>query len=652
MSQVLTTPVVTNVTIIGDPVPGSFLRGSYFYDGTSPEENSIYRWYVDDVSFLPSPSLDYEITHEHARAKITFSVTPVSTDGSMGIETYSLPLEVFDGYQNITEEEDRNSFMSQRGHYSVYGSDPKDRVFVGNAVAFSLTNGSSQSVNVRGRADFAGVPPAEIQQYLRNNPATRMFSTERDFGALVPVLGSTKRLLLWGNNMLNVPPTLDLNNIKYVYSNRAAVAFIYDNPPRGKNTIGAFGSPTLGGVVPVAIQSPLLFDPPMAIYATEYAFAVLTHEGRVYAWGNPTTGGTIPGNIADQLMYMKVERIVCTASAFCAIGPERFGDPEIKLVLTWGDANGGGNILAPEMETIIDQDGVDQVVANRNAFCAITKRRKRAVSWGYAPYGGTMGDSTKQFAARGNIMLCVGSAWAFCMVNSSGQSESWGAAGSGGGSLTDGKDEEDVDAAQLFEESGAKESIAALFNDMKIDDWYQQRMRSVPHKCECDPNTLPGRNLSEVVTPNGVISIHSNDSSFFLVAKEPDGRTKDLFAWGQATGGGAIPPNTRQVLMASLITGVYCTNGAYGVISTQGTTPGAVSAFGGGPAQQDAGVIPTALEDHLRRDVSSLYTMKTLPPFAPTASRSVSAFAARREDGNYVVWGGGGWVTDELFVPT
>ncbi|NMZ07943.1 MULTISPECIES: hypothetical protein [Pseudomonas] len=643
-------PVATHVTIIGEAVAGAVVRGSYFYVNDIPEQNSIYRWYIDGASFIEAKSLDFQIQASLSGAKIRFSVTPMDESGDIGIETFSPEIEISDGYQNITDEEHRNSFVSQRGHCSYYVPDPKDRVFVASAQAFSLTDGKTQSVHIRGRADHAGDPPQEIRQYLKNNPATRMFSTERDFGALVPVLGSTKRLLLWGTNMANIPPQLDLNNIKYVYSNRTAVAFIYDNPAPGKNTIGAFGNAANGGVVPDDIQRNLLFDPPKAIYATETAFAVLTYRGTVYAWGQAAGGGVISLNAQNYLRTMKVERIISTAGAFCAIGPQVINDPEIKHVVTWGDAANGGEISAQDLTYILDQDGVEQVVANRNAFCAVTKLRRRAISWGAASYGGTMTEAARRLAAGGNILLCQGSAWAFTMFNNSGLSESWGASGYGGLSGHECSDDEN-DAGKVFEKSVEKNRIEALFKDMRINDWYQQQRSPTRHRAECDPSATPGANLGEIVTPNGIISLYSNDSSFFMVAKESDGRTKDLFSWGQTLGGGAIPPATRQVLMASQITDVRCTNGAYGVISTQGFVGGVVSVFGGGNAYLDAGEVPEALQEYLRGDVSGLYALKFMPPYYPTGSRSPSAFAARRTNGTYVVWGGGANVTDELYDP-
>ncbi len=645
-------PVATNVTIIGEPTPGGTVRGSYFYEYSQAESGSTYHWYINSKKYLTTnDSLDFSITAAMAGAKIRFAVVPMSASGESGVETCSLEIDVFNGYQNITEEENRNSFMSQIGQYSFYAPDPKDRVFVASAAAFSLTDGTTQSVHVKGLKAFGGEPPEAIKAYLKNNPAIRMFSTERDFAALVPVLGSAKRLLLWGDNMNNIPPELDLNNIKSAYSNRTAIAFIYDNPPENSNTIGAIGDAANGGLVPETVQRALLFDPPKAIYATENAFAVLTYEGYVHTWGSATGGGSI-GDIETTLKNTNVEKIVASASAFCAIGHQRNWDPEIKHPVVWGDPEGGGVLSPTQLGEILDQEGVVQVVANRNAFCAITKKRGTAISWGGADYGGTMSEAALNLAVRGNILLCRGSAWAFCMVNSAGDSESWGQAGYGGGTLEDGTAEEN-DAGKVFDQSGQKQRIQTLFNEMKVESWYE-RNRALPlHSCICEPDSMLGSNPYEITLPDGgTINFYANDASFFMVAKEQGGSTKELFSWGQPTGGGTIPGPVWQVLRGSVITAVYCTNGAYGVISNQGPVTGAVNVFGASIANQDAGEIPKELADYLQHDVRGLYSMKFMPPAYPTSTRLASAFAARRADGSYAIWGGGADVIDELFVPS
>ncbi|MBS7847508.1 hypothetical protein KFF47_32490, partial [Pseudomonas fluorescens] len=87
-------PVATNVTIIGEAVAGAVVRGSYFYVDDVPEQNSIYRWYIDGVNYLTARSLDFQIQASLSGAKIRFSVTPMNADGETGIETFSMEIAV------------------------------------------------------------------------------------------------------------------------------------------------------------------------------------------------------------------------------------------------------------------------------------------------------------------------------------------------------------------------------------------------------------------------------------------------------------------------------------------------------------------------------------------------------------------------------
>ena len=130
---------------------------------------------------------------------------------------YSQVKTIVSGYQNISEEESNSSFIKQYGAFSLYRNEPNDRIVNSTAGAFAWMSGATQSVFVKGRTDSGGAPPVEIEQYLKNNPATRMFSTARDFGALVPVVGSANQLLLWGQNIGPIPHDLDLSVDVHVF---------------------------------------------------------------------------------------------------------------------------------------------------------------------------------------------------------------------------------------------------------------------------------------------------------------------------------------------------------------------------------------------------------------------------------------------------
>lgn len=648
-------PAATNLAVVGELVPGGSVRASFLYwpgETEAEEMGTTCRWFIDETPYAETAKLDFSITYDFAGKTLRFSVIPRSSQGEVGKEAISQIYRIGLGYQNISDEESECSFLKQRGNFAIYSNEPSDRIFISNGGAYSVMDGSSQSVIVKGNGSYAGTPAPEIIQYLQNNPATRIYSTEKDFAALVPVLGSTTRLMLWGSNIGALPPELDLNNIRFVYSNLQAFAWIYDSPPPGWNTIGAFGAAASGGVVPDEIQRALLFDKPKAIYAAPYSFTVLTEAGRVYSWGNRDNGGFISATVRTQLDRIHVEKIISSGGAFCAVGPERFADPNLKTFVTWGSTQTGGIANPTDIEAILDDDGVDLVVASRNAFCALTKRRRKAVSWGGAE-GGVMSAAARELSARGGIVMCKASAYAFCMANRFGNFEAWGRVEMGGSTPSLGKQtEEEVENAEdVLNASGEKPRIEAMFKRMNVDEWYQESLRNTGSRCVCDELGNRNNRLDQIVTVSGVITIHSNDTSFFLRSQHPDGRTDALITWGNSSFGGSIPEGTRQVLMASKITNVQCSNGSYGIISTQGEVQGAVNAFGGSSAQNEAGQVPEDLKPYLESGVQELYSIKQMPPFTPSIYRLSSGLVARRENGSYVVWGARNLVVNEVILP-
>jgi hypothetical protein len=115
---------------------------------------------------------------------------------------------------------------------------------------------------------------------------------------------------------------------------------------------------------------------------------------------------------------MFVDRIIAAAASFCAIGRD-------GSIATWGKAADGGAIPSSKYEAIIDDGGVSSVIASTTAFVrllTIDIRPSVGGGWG----GGLMSATASLIAARGGVMLCKASRWAFCMVTERGEAESWG----------------------------------------------------------------------------------------------------------------------------------------------------------------------------------------------------------------------------------
>jgi len=607
-------PIARNVMIIGEPVIGGFVRGSYRYDNAdeNPEGASRYQWYLDNVK-IEEPegvAIDLKIKSGYSARTIVFAVTPVSATGETGKETRSVAKTVAPDFQGITREENENSFLKQWGNFSAHVPEPPDRVFVSTGGAFGLIDPDTQDIYFEGQTGWGLPVPPDIINFLKNNPATRMFSTEKDFAALVNN-GPSNQLLVWGAN-IPASHSVRLTDIKSVYSNRVCFAFIYKDPTGDQNRIGAIGLKGSGDTIPELIQRALWFDEPVAIYATENAFAVRTQNGKVYAWGNPNNGGAINADAQVQLDSIFVERIIAAAAAFCAIG--RNGE-----IVTWGKAADGGAIPSGKLDTILSDGGVNSVTASTTAFCAITRNRRKAVSWGLNGEGGLMSESASLIAARGGVLLCKATRWAFCIITERGEAEAWGAQRYGGASIT----------------GATRSEIEAAVKDM-------QPM----------PEDARGHVGNRAITVPGILSLYSNDLSFFLLSQHDDGRTRAIVVWGMNTHGGAITLGVRQALMASKITGVYCTNGAYGVVATQGGVYGAVIVWGATLAMEDAGEIPPELAEYLSGDVVELYSIKRYPFYQappPDPPPIDPSFAARRRDGSYVLWGGN--VKNQYYKP-
>ncbi|MGY4495143.1 hypothetical protein [Pseudomonas sp. TE3610] len=641
-SEITAVPVAEDVIILGEAIVGGTLNGSYKYRNTAenPEGNSHFQWLVDGGVIATTLSL--LVGPEYSGKSIVFSVTPVAVSGEIGATVLSSAKLVVSGFQNITDEENENSFMKQHGNFSFYAAEPADRIFVSTGGAFSLLDGQSQNVYVRGEDAYGAVVPEAIRGYLINNPATVLFSTERDFAALVP-LGRQNQLLVWGNNIPNNVDLTKLRNIKGVYSNGSAFAYIHSEMTSENKWIGAVGNAANGGLIPDSVHLRLVTDPPVAIYAAYEAFVVLTTRGKVYAWGKAADGGSISASAQALLDAMPVKRIISNMSAFCAIGAS--GD-----IVTWGNPNNGGTIPADRLETILDQGGVKSVIAARASFCAVTKGRAKAVSWGLADQGGNMGGGAAELAARGNIVMCKAATWAFCMINASGQVEAWGVANSGGTI---------PNSTVPAPEPSPMEDLLDLGVKKEVEKYFKQQLSlgaSSPVDVDqaADAFSLGLKTISSrIIIGEGNVSCYGNDSSFFLIAQDEESYTNNLWVWGQANGGGSMGNDVRQTLLASRITHVYCTNGAYGVIASQGSVNGVVTVWGATLAQMDAGEIPKTppeIAQLLRGGVIELYSIKRSPPVSPTPVRVDPSFAARHISGAYVLWGGN--VVNQVFTPS
>jgi len=593
----LSTGRTRELYLVGLPVAAGIIEGVSAQD---EEGTEVLNWYLDG---------QFNNTGKY------FYIAPWMSGSSVecrsATATKSLPIT--ETFQNITLEEHEHSFIKQFGNFTIHSPQPADRMFSATAKAYAFLN-TRYELTIGGNTSNGGVPPDYFETYLKANGSEYVFTTEQDIAVLVPVL-SSNRLLVWG---ANVPTTIlyPLSDIQSVYCCRAAMAFIYRTITSSGHTIGALGNADYGATIPDSVHLSLATDSPVAIYASGNAFAVLTTNGRVHAWGHADFGGTINDDAKALLSQIRVVKIFSTASAFCAVG-------ENGELVTWGNPADGGNISAAAIAAIYDDGGAATVVAAQTAFCALTRTRRKAVSWGHASHGGTMNEQAASLANRGDIILCKAAAWAFCIINQDGLAEAWGNPYFGGSMASTAESgisqPLDPSASSEDEPSNPRMEIKALFsNTLPIAPKPRQSVSS------------------RYLAADGEINIYANDASFCVISCHPDGRTRNIICWGYAAFS-ALANSTKQILLASTLQQVCCSNGAYAALTTQGSQRGCVVAWGA--IANDGGALPVDLRSSLSHDVLEIYSMNALPvtPAASTTASS-SSFAARL-DNTYVFWG-------------
>ncbi|MGY4495142.1 hypothetical protein [Pseudomonas sp. TE3610] len=600
-------PTPDSLGIVGRPIIPGTLQACLDTEQTPP---ATYQWSIDG---RPSVAGEFfHLTEEHLNKTIQCKSTPLL--GGSAAEAASILYAATDSFQNISRQENENSFIKLFGNFTIHSPAPADGVLSLTSGAYALLTGGNR-LQIGGKATHGGTPPTYFSDFLKHNGTANVFTTEKDFAVLVET-PTSNRLLIWGSNIpVNIP--YGLGNIRFTYSNRYSFAFIYRDQGSTEYKIGAAGAASNGGVIPDAVHLSLSHETPRAIYPTEAAFAVLTEAGHVFAWGNTGYGGTIDVSTRSILDTLKVTSIVTNSSAFCAIG-------ELGELVTWGKSSDGGTIPATILENIMDDGGAELVVAAKSAFCAITRGRRKAFCWGATATGGTMSAAASELSARGNIILCKAASWAFCIVNQSGQAEAWGHAAYGGttipaeasSGISDISNSETAPPTTLTE---AQLSIKSLFSERSGSAHETVSQQST--------NTVYSDAL-------GTIRLYANDGGFCLLGQTPEGQTRNIICWGHATYS-ALPQPTKQILLASKIEQIYCSNGAYCALTRQGDVEGCVVAWGSG--SNDGGALPANLDRSLYQGVLQIYPIKSVPD--SIAPATIAGFAARCQNGDTVFWG-------------
>lgn len=510
-------------------------------------------------------------------------------------------------YQNITREENQNAFIKQFGRYSVYNPDSNDDWMAVNGGAWANYSPVS-GFSTGGNTSYASNIDANIQNLLSNLTIAHIFNTENDFAVLTSS-SSGGRLLMWGSNIAATALPLP-TNVRAVYANRRAFAWIRETADSNSRWLGVAGNVNQGANIPDDIHLALVRDEPRAIYATEQAFAVLTTRGKVYAWGATNYGGTISAAVRAQLDALTIVSIVSNCYTFCAISED--GD-----IVTWGNASYGATLPAATLNEILNDGGALSVTATMGAFCAITRRSRKAFAWGYATQGGQLSQNAATLSAGGNIILCRASLGAFSIVTSTGLIEAWGDLYSGGTLPV-----------------GAVSGISSTLSEG--DTPLAEEVTDVAMALQSFITASDGAS-SLAATVKGTISLFGNDTGFLLLGCNERSEIEMVCQWG---GNNAeLTTEKKQVLLSSVLEDVHVATNAYALRLRQGEKKGIVLTFGfnaSGP-----GTVPKEYAVKLMQDVETVFAARRTPTANMSATNpGISAFLARKYDGSLLAWGG------------
>lgn len=561
---------------------------------------------------LPSLAVDAPGDGKDGRPARTVSQPEPTADTRSGHQ--AAPWSGVDSFQNVTAEESGQSFIRQFGRFTLHddSAGPDDCIAGTTSRAYALVR--KDGFFIGGRENYGASQDVDLTAYLGRNSPSHIFATEKSFAALVAV-GSENRLVVWGQALDLSEIGYALSGIRAVYANRHAFSFIYRTAAASGKWIGAIGDAKRGGLIPDALQLKLATDEPVSIRATEGAFAVLTRSGKVYAWGDPAMGGTIDPAAAAILEGTTVAKIFASSCAFCAVGTN-------NQPIVWGHAGFGGTMPPATLEAILDDDGVETIVAAQAAFCCITRRLGKAVAWGSSKHGGTMGDAAAALGARGGIVACKAAAWAFCIINAQGQAEAWGPESYGG----------TLPAANGMGIQSTPETSADA-GDIRVQ---------VRNAFIGAPLQAPSRDKpigATYVTTDWTATIHAVDTGFCLITTHPDGLIRSITSWGADST--LISDTARQVLLGSYLHRLTTSNGAYLAIVRQGETNGCLVAWG--ESAKNGGLIPETVRTCVQAGVIEAHPVNSMHPLVTTSEdwSNMSGFFVRAADGSVAFWGGG-----------
>lgn len=181
VGSVNTPPYVTSVTISGSAIVNSTLTGDYdYHDGDNdPEGASKFRWLRNGTNVIPgATNITYKLTRDDEDYKITFEVTPVSSDGypNTGTAVKSAETSRVDDPGSKPEAKDvciegkmaKNETLTGKYYYSFYKDEGTSLYqWYKNGVPISSANGTHYTLQP---SDVDQDITFEVTPVSNNNP--------------------------------------------------------------------------------------------------------------------------------------------------------------------------------------------------------------------------------------------------------------------------------------------------------------------------------------------------------------------------------------------------------------------------------------------------------------------------------------------------
>ncbi|AJY40276.1 regulator of chromosome condensation (RCC1) repeat family protein [Burkholderia humptydooensis] len=396
------------------------------------------------------------------------------------------------------------------------------------------------ALRVRALGDWVVVRPANVaftgtDTAAPGTPANAAFVARLDRGNPIG----------WGDAAYgaNIPPTLiTYDDVAELSATQSAFAV-----RRHDGRVAVWGNEAQGGTYATAAT----VTDARCIVGNGTAFALLRASGAVSAWGAEDAGATVPANIAA---LRDLVNLYASSASFAGLR-------STGQVVAWGSAGTGAQVPAD----IGELTDIEDVICTLTAFAA-RRGNGSVVAWGAAESGGVVPD---RIAARRDIVeLAAATAGAVCVLTSGAQVLAWGDAAIGA-----------TVPPEISEQTDIEEVVATA-------DAFCARRRNgsvVAWGGAANGGVVP----MTIAALRDIVQVSATSSAF--AALRSDG---SVVAWGNAARGGDVTAVHDTLLD---VRAIYGNAGAFAAVLANGGIVSWGEAAGGGTSTAAAPVLDTGL---------------------------------------------------------